>query len=116
MDAPTTPQTAPASGLRAPVFACAAVLVAAVAASYARSLGGPFLYDDIGAIAGNATIRRLATVLEPPFGTTVSGRPVLNASFALNYALSGSAVWSYHVLNIAIHAVAALLLFGIIRR
>ncbi len=52
----------------------------------------------------------------PPLGTTASGRPVLNLSFAVNYAISGTAVWSYHALNLAIHILAGLTLFGIVRR
>jgi len=46
----------------------------------------------------------------------VSGRPVLNFSFALNYAISGEHPWSYHVVNLGIHLAAALTLFGILRR
>jgi tetratricopeptide (TPR) repeat protein len=47
---------------------------------------------------------------------TTSGRPVLNLSLAINYAISGTAVWSYHAANLAIHALAGLALFGIVRR
>jgi Flp pilus assembly protein TadD len=46
----------------------------------------------------------------------VGGRPVLNLSFALNYALSGSRVWSWHVVNVILHVLAGLCLFGIVRR
>src|SRR6185369_8786768 len=49
-------------------------------------------------------------------GTTVSGRPLVNLSLALNYAISGSNVWSYHALNILIHLAAGLVLFGLVRR
>jgi len=101
---------------RASVVLCGAAIVAATAAAYRRSLGGPFLYDDVDSILGNPTIRHLSTALLPPSGGTVSGRPVLNLSFAVNYAISGTAVWGYHALNVAIHAAAALLLFGIVRR
>ena len=52
----------------------------------------------------------------PSHGETVSGRPVLNLSLALNYAVSGCDVRGYHVTNLAIHLAAALLLFGIVRR
>ncbi|HVU33122.1 MAG TPA: tetratricopeptide repeat protein [Opitutaceae bacterium] len=88
-------------------------------AVYANGLGGPFVYDDIPAITENPTLRawwRLDHVFVPPANTTVSGRPVLNLSLALNYAVSGSAVWSYHVLNVVIHVAAALALFGVLRR
>ena len=40
----------------------------------------------------------------------------MNLSFALNYAVGGTAVWSYHAVNLAIHALAALTLFGVVRR
>lgn len=91
-------------------------LAVAVAAAYANTFAVPFVYDDVAAIAENATIHRIGTALIPPPGTTVSGRPLVNFSFALNYAVSGPAVWSYHALNLVIHASAALVLFGLVRR
>ncbi len=116
MSAPSLPPPAPARELRPALLFCGAVIVAAILAAYSRSFGGRFLYDDIESIAENATIRHLSTALRPPDGATVSGRPVLNLSFALNYALSGQRVWSYHALNVAIHAASSLLLLGIVRR
>lgn len=101
------------------VFWLGCLLVAAVFAVYARSLNAPFVFDDRGAVLENATIRRLDSlqVLRPPAdGSTTTGRPVVNVSFAVNYALTGERVWSYHATNVLIHAAAALLLFGIIRR
>ena len=49
-------------------------------------------------------------------GTTVSGRPVLNLSLAINHALGGTAARGYHAFNLAVHLAAALILFGIARR
>jgi tetratricopeptide (TPR) repeat protein len=46
----------------------------------------------------------------------MSGRPVVNFSFGLSYAISGDAVWSYHVFNLLVHVAAGLVLFGIVRR
>jgi len=94
-------------------------LVAATALCYWNSLPAPFLFDDDGAVVKNPTIRHLASldVLNPPAnGSTTTNRPVVNLSFAINYALSGERVWSYHALNVAIHALAALALLGIVRR
>lgn len=87
-------------------------------AAYANSWHGPFVFDDQGSISGNPTIRSLASAWFPPTdaGITVAGRPLLNFSFALNYALSGEAVWSYHAVNLLIHLSAALLLAGLVRR
>jgi tetratricopeptide (TPR) repeat protein len=47
---------------------------------------------------------------------TVDGRPVINLSLAINYAISSSAAWSYHALNLIINILAGLTLFGIVRR
>ena len=98
----------------------ALAIVAAIALAYANSLSAPFVYDDKPSIVYNGSIRHLwplHDVLTPPgAGATVSGRPVLNVSFALNYALGGLEVRGYHLANMAIHALAALTLFGLVRR
>ncbi len=94
-------------------------LIGAVVAAYWNSLGAPFLFDDTGAVLNNPTIRHLGlgTVLNPPSdGSTTTGRPVVNFSYAINYAISGEDVWSYHALNMAIHTLAALALMGLVRR
>jgi tetratricopeptide (TPR) repeat protein len=94
-------------------------LVAAVALCYWNILGAPFLFDDIDAVVNNPTIRHLASLaaLNPPAdGSTTMGRPVINFSFAINHAISGERVWSYHALNVAIHALAALALMSIVWR
>ncbi len=102
-------------------IAAMAVIVLAGLAAYANSLAGPFTFDDAGSILENASIHHLwppGPALHPPFagGQTVGGRPVLNLSLALNYAVSGTGVWSYHVLNVLVHIAAGLVLFGIVRR
>jgi tetratricopeptide (TPR) repeat protein len=100
------------SSLAAPAF-----LLLAVAATYATSLSVPFVFDDKPTLLSNESIKSFATAWVPPTGgITTSGRPLLNLSFALNYAVSGLAVWSYHALNILIHAAAAVTLWGILRR
>jgi Flp pilus assembly protein TadD len=99
-------------------WACATIVVAALAA-YHNSFGGAFVFDDLTSIPNNPTIRHLwplGDVLRPPHDTTVEGRPMLNFSLALNYAVSGTHVWSYHALNLLIHTFAGLALFGIVRR
>lgn len=96
-----------------------ALLVVALGLAYANTFRSPFLFDDVGAVLNNPTIRRLDTfaIFQPPAdGSTTTGRPIVNFSFALNYAVSGEAPWSYHALNLAIHAAAALALFGLLRR
>jgi len=103
--------------LAAPAAACA--IIAAGLLAYSNSLAGPFIFDDASSIPDNPTIRRLWPiwrVLSPPRQSTAAGRPVLNFSLAVNYAVSGLDVWSYHATNLAIHVLAGLTLFGVIRR
>jgi hypothetical protein len=97
----------------------ATCLVAGVVLVYWHSLGAPFLFDDTGAVLQNPTIRHLASLatLNPPAdGSTTTNRPIVNLSYAINYAISGEAVWCFHALNLAIHVAAALTLMGIVRR
>lgn len=96
-----------------------AIIACAVALVYWNCLQAPLLFDDAGAVVNNASIRHLWSwdVLKPPSdGSTTTGRPIVNLSYALNYAISGLEVWSYHLVNVAIHALAALTLLGIVRR
>jgi len=95
----------------------AAFLAGAAAAVYWNSLHVPFVFDDILAIERNESIRHIwPTAFHPPADTSVSGRPVLNLSFAVNHAISGIRVGSYHAGNVLIHILAGLTLFGFIRR
>jgi tetratricopeptide (TPR) repeat protein len=87
--------------------------------AYHDSFQGPFILDDVPSIAENSHIRALWPIwdaLSPPASSMVGGHPVVNFTLALNYALGGLAVRGYHALNLAIHVLAALTLFGIVRR
>jgi tetratricopeptide (TPR) repeat protein len=109
----------PASVVPARIWPRCALIVAAGVLAYSTSLAGPFIFDDHSAVVDNAQIRDLgnvAAVLTPPASTPLAGRPLVNLSLAINYAASGLDVTSYHVVNIALHIVCALLIFGIVRR
>jgi protein O-mannosyl-transferase len=97
------------------LFAGVIIIVAAVAA-YHNSFSGLFLLDDQSAIADNPSIRQLGSALSPPPAATTGGRPILNLTFALNYALGGMNVWGYHAFNLLVHTLAGLTLFGVVRR
>ena len=102
------------------LFLAIVVLLLAGAVAYHNSFSAPFLFDDNPSISDNLTIRKLWPpweALSPPAtGASVTNRPVVNYSFAINYALGGIDVRGYHVVNLGIHLCAALILFGIIRR
>ena len=96
------------------------VIVAGLLA-YHNSFTGPFIFDDTFSIKENPTIRHLWPIwqsLSPPHrgGLAVEGRPVINLSVAINYALGGYAVWGYHAFNLMVHILAGLTLFGLVRR
>lgn len=93
-----------------------AIIAASAIALYTWTFSVPFLFDDIPSIVDNPSIRHLWTALLPPLDTVACGRPVLNLSFAINYAISGTAPWSYHALSSLIHVLAGLTLLGILRR
>ena len=97
----------------------AAVIVVAGVIVYSNSLAAPFIFDDRTAILDNQHIRQLwplSVPLSPPNNTPVAGRPIVNLSFALSYAISGLDPRAYRLTNLAIHLLAALTLFGLVRR
>lgn len=94
-----------------------AVLAAATIVAFGNGLHGAFVFDDMGTIVRNPGIR-----VFPP-GPDAAGplgglkyRIVGQWSLAFNYALGGLDPAGYHVFNIAVHLLAGLLLFGLIRR
>jgi len=88
------------------------LIVAAGIVAYHNSLSGVFVFDDHSAIVDNPSIFRLW----PPHVPTNTARPLTYYTLAINYAISDLNTWSYHVFNLAIHLVAGLALYGLIRR
>lgn len=112
---PSAAPPAPSRSGLLPVLA----LGAASLAAYANSFRVPFLMDDDGAVLKNPSVWNLAdlgAVLWPLDGMTTAGRPLLNLSFAINHALGGESVAGYHAVNLLVHVLAGLTLFGIVRR
>lgn len=114
--APSRPEPAiSASGVAAYI----GLIVLAGALTFSNTLTGPFIWDDLTSIQQNHTLRSvwpISAALSPPRETPVAGRPLVNLSFAINYAIGGLEVSGYHVGNIAIHVACALVLFGLVRR
>lgn len=95
------------------------LLILAGSLAYANSFTVPFVLDDTTAISNNMHVRTLwplSQSMTAPPDTTLSGRPIVSLSLALSFATSGLAVWDYHAFNLAIHLLAALTLFGLVRR
>jgi len=97
----------------------AAIILIAGALVYANSLSAPFIFDDQTAIIENRRIQQLwplSVPLSPARETPVAGRPIVSLTFAINYAAGGLDIRGYHLTNLAIHLLAALTLFGLVRR
>jgi tetratricopeptide (TPR) repeat protein len=92
------------------------VIVSTIAIAYKDTLPVPFLLDDVLSIQHNDTLASLVTALSPPpeSGVTVSGRPILNLSFAVSKALGDGSLAAHHLVNIAVHIANSWLLFGLI--
>jgi len=119
MKLPAMPANPVPSISRRTIALAAIALCLAIFASYHNSFSGPFVFDDEPAVMDNPTIRQLWPIwrtLSPPPEMTVSGRPLANLTLAVNYAVSGTKPWSYHVFNLLVHMLAALTLFGVVRR
>lgn len=116
MSPPSPTPTAPAFP-RSP-FLASALLVAAIALAYWRALDAPFLFDDADAIVNNPTLGRgvIAALAPPADGSAVTGRPLVNLTFAIDRAIFGENPRGYHATNLALHISSALLLFGLLRR
>lgn len=87
--------------------------------AYSNSFTGPFIFDDVPNIVDNPAIRKLwplTNLFSMPPQSGLAGRPVLAMSFALNYVFGEYRVWGYHLVNLAIHILAAVVLYGIVRR
>jgi tetratricopeptide (TPR) repeat protein len=97
-----------------------AVLVLLGVAAYSRCLTVPFLFDDAPAIERNQSIRHLWPLREalspPQTAAGATGRPVVNLTLALNYAVGGLDPRGYHLFNLVVHLLTGLALFGLIRR
>lgn len=79
---------------------------------YYPSLEAPFIYDDISDISTNSLVQEI----DPGIGITWSlSRPVTQVSFALNWAWWGPNVVGFHVVNLALHILASLLLLNFAR-
>ena len=102
------------------IWAAGAIIVVAVVGAYHGTLTVPFMFDDVPAIVENESIRNLGAwreVLSPPATSAGAvGRPLVNLSLALNYAVGGLDVRGYHALNVLLHLLAGLTFFGLARR
>ena len=92
------------------------IIIALGVLFYSNSFDGVLIMDDQVHIVENPTLRWQGGLGENLRGLLRLGRPLADFTLVLNFAVSGLEVWSYHALNLIIHILAALTLYGIVRR
>ncbi len=108
-------------------YTSAALATLLVLLCYWNGLNGDLVHDDIFAIRDNRDLRTdtpLAQVFQDDFwGKPMSSalshksyRPLTVLTFRLNYALHGLEPRGYHVINVALHALATSLFGWVCRR
>jgi protein O-mannosyl-transferase len=102
-------------------------IVVAVLAVYVQALGGTLIWDDQFLIPGVPLVERggsLDDYLKAPFwsGANPSAsimayyRPMVTLSFAVDHAIHGDNAAGYHLTNVVLHLVCALLLYFLLRK
>ncbi len=87
-------------------------LVIGGALPYLNSFTGVMLFDDQPQIVCNPAI----TSILPLSRHFKDSRPLVSISFAVNYAVGELNPWGYHAVNLGVHLLAGLVLFGLVRR
>jgi tetratricopeptide (TPR) repeat protein len=105
--------------------AVSALLGALAAAPYLITLGYGFVLDDISVIVGNSALHApngFVTAWSAPFvpnalfGAIGLYRPVSGSLFALLWLIGGGQPWLFHLVVIAAHATATILVFRLLAR
>ncbi len=100
-------------------------LAGAIWLAYGGAIHTPFIFDDRPSIEDNMSIVRLwplvgdATArgpLNPPKDLPTSGRPLVNLTLAVNYHFGKLDPLGYHVFNMVVHFLSAILVGLIVRR
>jgi Flp pilus assembly protein TadD len=92
---------------------------------YLNTFGAKFTYDDVDIVEKNETIRTLSRAPELFSSTYWAGvdsatdrslyRPVTMITYAVQHSIHGLRSELYHVVNVALHVLASILLFLLIR-
>ncbi len=91
--------------------------------AYSNTLNSPFVFDDYEYIVNNSVIKELtvspdpAKIISLPYDLKKQfwNRILGHLSFALNYKIHGLDVKGYHLFNLTIHLVNALLIYVLIQ-
>jgi len=79
---------------------------------YSNTFNAPFAYDDISNIINNSSIKDIHHIINSQ--TIYDNRLIGNLTFALNYQLHELNVAGYHIFNLLIHLLNALLVYWLV--
>jgi len=93
-------------------------------ACYAGTLGNGFVFDDrafIGGDSSSASLQSLPHLLTAPYWEGEGRanrlyRPLTSLSFALNASLAGARPWTFHLVNLLLHALVSIVLYLLLAR
>ena len=91
----------------------ALVPVMLIALAYLRCLNYPFVYDDISGIVNNPLISSADTIAQAGRALLEPWRPLTHFTYAITHALFGFSRLAFHSVNVFIHVLNTLLVFGI---
>ena len=96
----------------------ALLLVMATVVVYWPALHGGFLWDDDDHISANVTLRSLSGLWDIWFkpGATMQYYPLSFTGFWVGYHLWGLNPFGYHVMNVLMHGLVAVLLWQVLER
>ena len=83
---------------------------------YFPSLQAPFLFDDLGYITLNNSIRHLSEFFTQVKLLFSTDRPLTYFSFAVNYHFSKLSSTGYHFTNVLLHMAASVLLYFLVKK
>ena len=92
-----------------------ALLFIAGLIAYSNTFYGAFCWDDKAQILTNESIQDLAYFSDLSVWTDVNNRPLSKFSFALNWYLGGDNVVGYHLVNLLLHLLTAVVAYSLAR-
>lgn len=92
---------------------CLLALAIAGVLAYRNTMGAPFIFDDLTQIIQNPAIQSWHW---PWAFIENNRRPLLYATLALNFHFDGFNAVGYHVFNLRVHILAAMVLFLLVRK
>ncbi len=97
-----------------------ALIITVGLACYLNAIGGDFIWDDIDLVLNNPLIKNINNLgkifTSELYLKTDYYRPLQILSYLFDYRLYGLAPWGYHLTNIIIHILNALLIFFIFEK